>query len=216
MEPALFWALIKGVVIGVLVAAPIGPVNIIVMQRTLAYGRLNAVASGFGAAVGDGIFALVAAFGLTAVTGFVADHRVAIESVSILLVLGMGIRTALTPGRLPTGEAQTVDVQTTGLVKAMLSVFALTITNPMTMLGFAAIFAGAGGLITGQGGFGEAGLLVAGTFLGSMLWWLTVAILVGFLHHMLDARGLTWVNRISGGLIAGFGVVLAVRLVMGL
>lgn len=207
-------ALWRGIVIGIAVAAPIGPVNLICIHRTISRGRLNALMAGQGAAVGDSVFAIIAAFGLTAIAGFVTDWQVPIQIIGGVILVGMGIQTLMTN---PTNATAKQDDSRLDLVKAIISTFTLTITNPATLFGFAAIFAGVGGIVgsdTGAkaGDYGYAATLVAGVWVGSTLWWVFITNLAALLRDRAEDGWLLIVQRVSGVIILGFGLVVFARL----
>lgn len=210
MDPFLTgYFLIKGIAIGLIVAAPIGPVNLLVMQRTLAHGRLNGLATGMGATAGDGVFAVVAAFGISAVSTFVLAWIDWIQAIGAAIVCVMGLRMMVARPRV-----ECVEGGQSRLPQAVASTFLLTITNPMTMLGFAALFAGVGGLGGAAGDMGSALSISAGVMLGSTAWWLAVALGVGLVRKRLDEAMLRLINRISGSIIILFGVSMLARLVL--
>ena len=199
MIEELGW-LLRGLAIGVAVAAPIGPVNVLCMHRTLAHGRLNGFVSGLGAAAADATFGAIAAFGVTVVADFLLGQQSWLRLGGGLFLLGLGVRIFLAK---PSGAA--IATEQRGLRWAIASTFLLTITNPLTILSFVGIFAGAG-LGQGDTGFVGAAIIVIGVFLGSGVWWLALSLGIGMVRHKLDERGLAWINRGSGALIFLFGV----------
>jgi len=205
-----WYLILNGVLIGIVVAAPIGPVNLICIRRTLAYGRTNGFVSGLGAATGDAVFASVAAFGLTAASSMLVSVGDWLQAFGGLFLVGLGIHTFLSH---PT-DNDSVSTNSTGkLAAAVVATFILTITNPATMLGFIAIFGGVGGLITTEPSLMTATLLVVAVFVGSALWWLGVTLTVGLLRHRMTGQTLILINRISGILIVSFGVFVLGRLI---
>lgn len=200
-------AILRGVIIGFLVAAPIGPVNLICIKRTVMVGRWNGFFVGQGAAVGDATFAIVAAFGLTAVATMVQAYAVPLQVVGGTVLVAMGIRTFLTKPEHAEREDAALD-----MLHGLGSTFLLTITNPATLLGFIAIMAGAGGLIDGaaqaRGGYLYAGVLVAGVWLGSTLWWLGVTSLTSLIKLKPEDPRLAHIHHGSGVLILLFGLAV--------
>jgi threonine/homoserine/homoserine lactone efflux protein len=190
----------RGFVLGFTIAAAVGPISLLTIRRTLAHGRIYGLASGLGVALADATYGAVAAFGLTAVTAVLVGGRVVLGLVggAFLFVLAWRTITAR-PGEVAVAVAE----DRPGLFGAFASIFGLTITNPMTILSFAALFAGLG--VAGSGG-SEAALIVAGVFCGSATWWLLLTTLVSALRARITIRGLTWVNRISGLVLLGFAV----------
>ena len=191
--------LLRGLIVGFSIAAPVGPVCALCIRRTLAYGRLVGFVSGIGAACADGIYGAVAAFGLTAVSSALVGQSGVLRAVGGAFLLYLGVRTFLAD---PVRATATPSVG--GLARAWASVFALTLTNPATIISFLGVFAGLG-LAAGASG-ASAIALVAGVFLGSAAWWVTLSLGLGAFRERLDERALQWVNRGSGVVIALFGV----------
>jgi threonine/homoserine/homoserine lactone efflux protein len=199
--------LIRGFVIGFSIAAPVGPIGVLCMRRTLAEGRASGLVSGLGAATADAIYGSIAGFGLTFISNFLVSQHMWLRLIGGVFLCYLGIRTILAK---PADQAALA--KGNGLLGAYASTFLLTLTNPMTILSFAAIFAGLG-LGGTSGNYRSAGVLVLGVFLGSGLWWLVLSGGVGLLRAKLNPHGLQWINRISGVTIAGFGALalLSVR-----
>jgi threonine/homoserine/homoserine lactone efflux protein len=191
---------LKGFLIGLSIAAPVGPIGVLCIRRTLTDGRLVGLVTGLGAASADAVYGSMAAFGLTLVTGFLVAQENILRIVGGLFLLYLGIRTFLSH---PSDEPASAERK--GLQGAYLSTFFLTLTNPLTILSFAAIFAGLG-LATEERGLLAAILLILGVFLGSASWWLFLSGAVSLFRNRFDLRAMTWVNRISGSIIFGFGV----------
>jgi threonine/homoserine/homoserine lactone efflux protein len=191
----------RGLAIGFAIAAPVGAIGLLCIRRTLADGRLTGFVSGLGAATADAIYGAIAALGLTAISSAIVAHQSTARIVGGLFLCFLGIRTGL---RHPEAAASPGAVR--GLAAAFGSTLALTLTNPTTILSFAAVFAGLGVGAT-AGDRESAVLLVCGVFLGSALWWLLLSGAVEFFRRGLTPRRLQWVNRVSGALIAGIGVL---------
>jgi threonine/homoserine/homoserine lactone efflux protein len=206
-----------GIAIGLIVAAPIGPVNLICIRRTLQYGSLNGFVSGLGAALGDGVFAIVTGFGLTAIAQLIEGLSTALQLAGGLLLLFFGLYTYFAKPPKPYDEKS--DAKEKGastLARAMASTFALTITNPATLLGFTAMFTGLGGLAAEDPSYVTAAFVVGGVILGSTLWWLILTTLVGLLHARIDDRVMRIINHGSGLLVAMFGLAVLGRVAMRL
>jgi threonine/homoserine/homoserine lactone efflux protein len=193
---------LQGLLIGFSIAAPVGPIGVLCIRRSLAYGRQLGFASGLGAATADAFYGAVAGFGLTFISGFLVAQQDWLRLVGGFFLLYLGLRTAVTR---PTGEALTDHAQPT-LISAFFSTFLLTLTNPITILSFAAIFAGLG-IAAEAGDYLQAVVLVLGVFLGSAAWWFLLSGTTGFFRDRITSTGLLWINRISGLIILGFGLV---------
>ena len=170
------------------------------IRRTLADGWVFGLVSGLGAATADAVYGCIAAFGLTFISVALVSHQAWLRLIGGLFLCYLGVRTLLAQ---PAEQAATV--REGGLSRAYASTFFLTLTNPVTILAFAAIFAGLG-LAEAGGGYASAGLLVLGVFLGSASWWLLLSSVVGAFRTRFSPSGMLWVNRVSGLIILGFGV----------
>jgi threonine/homoserine/homoserine lactone efflux protein len=194
-----YW--LRGVALGLALAAPVGPIGVLCIRRTLADGRLVGFVTGLGAATADMTYGAVAAFGLTVVSAALVDQRLWIHLIGALFLCYLGVRTAL--ARPP--ETSTA-VRGKGLLGAYASTVVLTLTNPATILTFALLFAGLG-LTAGSAHIAAAALTVAGVFCGSALWWLLLSTAVSALRSRVTPRAMRWVNVGSGAILVGFGVV---------
>jgi threonine/homoserine/homoserine lactone efflux protein len=197
---------LAGVSIGVLMAAPIGPVNILVIQRAVAGGFWAGLAAGIGAVLGDGMLAAIAAFSVTAISEAMSAYSAWIRFVGGLLLMGFGLvllfgRPALT---IPLGEKSHL-LEHMGIIP---QTFFLTVTNPGAILGMAAMIGGLGSLIGGLNTYLEALLLVVAVMGGSLLWWLGLSELIATIRHKLTEGRLKLINRIAGAVLFAFGLVL--------
>jgi len=208
----------SGIVIGLVVAAPIGPVNLICIRRTFAYGPLNGFFSGLGAALGDGLFAVVTAFGITAISQLIAGYYTPLRLIGGLMLLGFGIH-IFNANVCILRDAEggvSPDNGSSSLVRAIASTFALTITNPATLFGFTALFAGLGSLAGESATFLDAAVTVLGVIAGSTMWWFTLTTVVGIFHRHIDTGVMRNINRLFGIIVTGFGVVVLGNLVLRL
>ncbi|MHB8600602.1 MAG: LysE family translocator [Ktedonobacteraceae bacterium] len=203
MNVGLFF---RGLVIGFSIAAVVGPIGMLCIQRTLHNGFLYGLVTGLGAATADGLYGSVAGFGLTAIATFLVAELVWIRLIGGLFLVYLGIRIVLTR---PAERAANTQAHT--FFGAYLSTFLLTLTNPLTILSFAAIFAGIG-VGGGKSSLFTALLVVGGVFLGSALWWCLLTGALSLLRGKITAHWLLWVNRISGSIILLFGLVALVSL----
>ena len=197
MDVSLF---LDGVIIGFAMAAPVGPIGVLGIRRTLAHGRASGFVVGLGTTTSDAVIRAIAALGLTLITDFLLGGASWLRLVGGAFLLYLGVKTFLARPAERAAEARGG-----GLSGAYASTFFLTLTNPTTILSFAAIFAGLG--VGGTDNALSAALLVLGVFLGSAAWWLVLSGGTGLFRSKLSAGGLRWVNRVSGTIIAAFGVL---------
>lgn len=201
----------KGILLGFAIAAPVGPIGVLCIRRTLAMGRKAGFLSGLGAASADMFYGFLAAFGLTAVTDFLVSIQGILGLIGGFYLVYLGVRTIKSPIDLQIDQNNEA-AQRVG--ELYLSTFFLTLTNPVTILSFLAIFAGMGLAQTSVGNYADAGLLVLGVFLGSAGWWLLLSAGVGLLRERMKSRWLIWVNRLAGIVLVGFGLI-AIFTVLG-
>ena len=193
-----WWIFFRGLLIGISIAAPVGPIGVLCIRRTLSNGKLMGFLSGMGAATADMVYGATAAFGLTVITELLVENKFWFQLIGGSFLLYLGIKTFL---EKPADHA--AKASQSGYLGAYLSTFFLTITNPMTILSFAAIFAGT--MFVGK--TNSPILLVSGVFTGSATWWLTLSFVIGLLRDRLTASHMAWINRISGAIIVIFGIV---------
>lgn len=192
--------LLKGLMIGFSIAATVGPIGVLCIRRTLIEGRLSGLVSGLGAATADAIYGAIAGFGLTFISNFLVDQQTWLRLIGGLFLIYLGLKTFL---RKP--KDLVLSDQRVKLIDAYGSTLFLTLTNPMTIISFVAIFTGLG-LASESGNYLSASILVLGVFIGSALWWLLLSYGVGIFREKFTLAGLKWVNRISGVIIASFGL----------
>jgi threonine/homoserine/homoserine lactone efflux protein len=203
-----FSFLLRGLIIGFSIAAPVGPIGVLCIRRTLAEGRLSGFITGLGAATADAIYGAIAAFGLTFISNILIHQQGWIRLIGGVFLCYLGIKTFLS-SPLPQQNAPSKHVT---LPSHYASTFFLTLTNPLTILFFTAVFAGVGAG-SSKGNFFSAGTLVLGVFFGSSLWWLLLSSVVGILGEKLNVTRLRWVNRISGMVILIFGIMALLSLI---
>jgi threonine/homoserine/homoserine lactone efflux protein len=197
MDPIVLAGL-KGLAVGFSIAAPVGPIGLLCIRRTLTGGWGLGLATGMGAATADMAYGLVAAAGLTAVTEVLVSARRPLQFAggAALILLGLTFLRA----EVPTERA---GADSTSLAAAYATTFLLTLTNPATILSFAAVMAGLGAMSA----TGETAILVAGVFIGSALWWLALSTAVSLFRHRLPEMVAVWINRASGAAIMVFGIL---------
>jgi len=192
--------------IGFAIAAPVGPIGLLCIRRTLTDGRTAGLVSGLGAATADTIYGFIAGFGLTFISNLIISQQVWFRAVGGLFLFYLGVKTFLArPAEQPAA------VKGNGLMSAYASTFFLTLTNPMTILSFAAIFAGVG-ITSTRGNYISAGVLVLGVFIGSALWWVLLSEGIAFLQTKFNFREMKWINRVSGLLIILFGLYILISM----
>jgi len=193
------WLLSKGLMAGLAIAVPVGPVNVLCASRTLRKGRLSGLLSGFGAATADAFYGAIAGFSITFVIQFLKREEFWIRIFGGLLLIAIGVMYFRKPPqsalKRPDDGADHSDFSSTLL---------LTLTNPTSILSFMAVLAGLG--MEGQRASWLTLLLVAGIFCGSMLWWVILVLLVNRFRDRFDERAMCWMNRIAGFAIGGFGI----------
>jgi threonine/homoserine/homoserine lactone efflux protein len=193
--------LIKGIIIGFSIAAPVGPIGVLTIKRKLAEGRISGFVTGMGAAMADSFYGAIAGFGLTAISSFLLTHEFWMKLIGGLFLLFLGIKSFLAK---PASKAANIDSK--GLFANFISTFFLTVTNPTTILSFLAIFAGLG-IGTTNSDYISSMSLVLGVFVGSALWWLILSSIVSYFQSKITPNKLIWINRLSGLIIILFGLL---------
>lgn len=196
------WLFVKGMVIGFLIAAPVGPINVLCVRRTLMHGQLAGIASGLGAAAADTIFGAIAAFGVIFITDFLLAHHLALSLLGGAFLLVLGIRTlAKPPPELAAGR------DPTGLMADFSSTFLLTLTNPITIFSFLGVYVAFGIHADARVDIGDW-LLLSGVFFGSTAWWLLITAAASFFRARFSTVGLVWANRVAGVVILFFAILV--------
>jgi len=202
MEGSLIglWLLSKGLMAGLAIAVPVGPVNVLCASRTLSKGRLSGLMSGFGAATADALYGAIAGFSITFLIEFLQREEFWIRVFGGILLVGIGVMYFRKPAQAPNLKSEDGPAHSD-----FSSTLLLTLTNPTTILSFVAVLAGLG--MGGQRAWWLTFLLVGGIFLGSMLWWVILVLLVNRFRHSFDQKAMRWMNQIAGIAIGGFGIV---------
>ncbi|MGD9670467.1 MAG: LysE family translocator [Hyphomicrobiaceae bacterium] len=203
-----------GLIIGVLVAAPVGPVNVLCIQRAIERGFWGGVAAGIGAVLGDGLIALFAALGVGAISGAVKDYRTVIQIVGGLALAAFGLKLFLAGPRIEMLHPQHAENATLkDFAWDIPQTFFLTITNPGAVLGLFAIFGGVSSFVEVNSHI-DALTMVAAIMGGSLGWWILLSNLIGRIRHKIDGSRFGHINRIAGLLLIVFGGVLVGEMVM--
>jgi threonine/homoserine/homoserine lactone efflux protein len=212
---------VNGLIVGISIAAPVGPIGVLCIRRTLAHGRLAGFISGLGAATADACYGSIAAFGLTFLSAVLVERQDLLRLLGGAFLCYLGIRAWLErPKAAPTLDNAVAtsfsgsDSRSLRLLSGdFFSTYLLTLTNPLTILSFAAIFAGLGSVAAGNTPL-AAFSIVLGVFSGSALWWLFLSFAANALRaRFLKPSALIWINRLSGAIIFSYGVVAIVSVV---
>jgi threonine/homoserine/homoserine lactone efflux protein len=203
MDLGLF---IQGIIIGLTLAVPVGPISLVCIHRTIANGRLHGIVSGLGVATADSFYAAVAFLGLTAVSGLITGHQSLFRLVAGIVFIFVGIRVFRSiPAAVSPGDGQRP------YLGDYLSLLGIAIANPLTIIFFLTILPGFG--VVAQGTTLIAAVpFVAGIFLGSAAWWIVLCGTLGSVRSRLSAENLRQINRISGILITCFGAGMLILL----
>ncbi len=213
-----FWLVATGFGFGFIAAAPIGAVNIICIRRTLHFGPVNGFLSGLGAALGDGFFAALVAFGFTSLSKFMTGNQTALELTGGLILIGYAVYALATkpPIRRIEAKGEMVEEHTTGFLSAAFSTFGLTIINPATLFFFAAATASVASLVpAGAPSYFGAGVFVLAVVAGSTFWWLVIVSITYFAHKQIGDQAIVIINKVTGVLIGLFGIAVLANLFFG-
>ena len=197
------YEIIKGLVIGLSIAAPVGPIGLLCIRRTLAKGKLSGLATGLGAATADMCYGIVAAFGLAGISNLLLGQKAILQLIGGIFLIYLGVKTFVSKAK----EDSPAKANTAG---DYLSTLGLTLSNPVTIMSFIAIFAGLG--FASADHLQEKVSLIAGVFLGSLLWWVFLTQVVGAVKHRLSPKSIELINKISGIIILAFGVLALAKL----
>jgi threonine/homoserine/homoserine lactone efflux protein len=207
-----------GVAVGVLIAAPVGPVNIICIQRAISRGVIGGIAAGLGAVLGDGLIALMAALGVGVISGTIAKYHDIIQLVGGFVVMAFGLKLFFAGPVIDPDVTMTADGEPDwASVKDVLwdvpKTFLLTITNPGAVLGLVAIFGAVSTFVEVRGRV-DAFTMVAAIMAGSLGWWVFLSSMIGRIRHKLDLKRVGQINKAAGFLMLGFGLLLVGELVV--
>ncbi|MEW6623626.1 MAG: LysE family translocator [Bacillota bacterium] len=203
--------LLKGFLIGIAIAAPVGPIGVLCIQRTLKKGRISGFISGLGAATADAFYGFIAAFGVTFVSNFLLSHENVLYVFGGGFLLYLGIKTFLerpVEGVVPAANNLNGGKEWR-LTKDYITTLFLTLSNPMTIIAFAAIFAGIG--VNTYDDYFAAAIVVIGVFSGSTLWWLILSGIASTFKTRINTVGMGWLNKLSGVIIISFGLAAIVK-----
>jgi threonine/homoserine/homoserine lactone efflux protein len=198
---------IKGIIVGIVITAPIGPVGALVVQRTINEGRTAGIISGFGSAAGDAVYAAIVAFGLTFISEMLMQREAWVHMIGGIILFVFGVRVYFSkPSPYSENKAARSHFGLFG------SAFLLTLSNPMVILSILALFAVIG--IHNPGNYYRtAGLLVAGIFTGCAFLWTVLCYVISNIRGRLSDRGLVIVNKVTGIVIFGCGAYAFISLI---
>jgi len=205
MDVSLF---VQGIIIGLTLAVPVGPLALICIQRTVTEGRLHGIFSGIGVATADSFYAAVTFLGLTFISGLIIAQQYLFRFLAGVVLILLGIRVFLS---IPSAISANTEHET--YLKDYLSMVALAIANPLTLVFFLVILPGYGVVIYGIDSL-SAAEFVAGVFFGSTVWWIVLCGSIGSVRSRISTANLALINRVSGLLISCFGAGVLILLVM--
>ncbi|NOU16784.1 MAG: LysE family transporter [Bacteroidales bacterium] len=202
-----FTLLLKGIMIGLLVSIPLGPIGVICIQRTINKGRLSGFFSGIGAASADTIFAAIAGFSLTFIINFIEEKQRILEVIGGIIIILLGIKTFYTN---PVNQLKRHKKKKNKLIEDFISVLLLTVTNPFAIFLFVGMFAALGLAYNGEN-MALSLITIGGVFLGGTLWWFTLSSLVNMFRDKFRLKQLLWINKIAGAVIFILGFLALVN-----
>ena len=199
--------LFKGMLVGLMVSIPLGPMGVLIIQKTLHKGALSGFIAGMGAASADLFYAAVAAFGLGFVINIVQAHELLLQIIGGIFLIMIGLKIYFDNPIRQIRQRRQGRVSKTGLLGDYLSLFFLTVSNPITVVVFMAVFAGMSVFGESSSLLGEV-LVVAGVLLGGGVWWYTLSTLVNIFRKKIRLRVLITINRVSGMIITILGALV--------
>lgn len=200
--------LLKGIIVGLLASIPLGPIGVLCVQRTINKGRLSGFFSGMGAAFADTVFATIAGFSLTFIMDFVEEWKLEFQIGGGILIFLLGLKIFMTN---PISQMRKNRRQKNRLFEDFVSVFLLTVSNPMAIFLFVALFAYVNVVADGEN-FMSAGAILGGVLFGASLWWFTLTSFVNMYRKRFRIRQLWWINKIAGAVVMLIGIATIVEL----
>lgn len=201
-----------GILVGILIAAPVGPVNVLCIQRAVERGFWGGIAAGIGSVMGDGLIALCAGMGVGTISGAIQSHRAFIQGVGGLALIAFGMKLYTTVPRIRmTSDSDAEKARLRDFAWDIPQTFFLTITNPGAVLGLFAVFGGVSTFVEVHSAI-DVLFMVAAIMAGSMLWWIGLSNLISRYRHLIDGTRLLQINRVAGVLLGGFGAVLLLEI----
>jgi threonine/homoserine/homoserine lactone efflux protein len=192
---------IKGLIIGFSIAMPVGPIGLLCIRNVLTFGMICGLMTGLGAACADALYGALAGFGVTAVSIFLEANSIYLKMIGGLFLCYLGISTFLAKTTVSKTETNKIS-----LSRTFLKTFFLTLTNPMTIISFASIYAGLG-IGVDSPNASKAMITTLGVFLGSALWWLILSLVAAFFREKINTKSSLWIGKLSGSVIFAFGAL---------
>lgn len=204
---AMFLTLIvKGIVIGFLVSIPLGPIGVLVIQRTVNKSRMAGLLSGMGAALSDTLYAIIAGFSLTYIVDFIREYEILFQSIGALVVLALGIHIFF---KNPVSDLRRNRTRGNTHFKDIVSTFLVTFSNPLSVFVFLAIFTSSGVAMSLEQPYHSI-IVILGIFTGAFIWWFSLSGIVSLFRHKINLRILWWINKTAGVLIVLFVLITVV------
>jgi threonine/homoserine/homoserine lactone efflux protein len=200
----MFFTLIaKGILIGLLVSIPLGPIGVLVIQRTVNKSRIAGLLSGMGAALSDTLYAIIAGFSLTFILDFIREHEILFQTIGALVVLALGIHIFF---KNPVRDLRRNRLRGNTHFQDIVSSFLVTFSNPLTVFVFLAVFTSSGVVISLEQPY-HSFFVILGIFSGAFIWWFSLSGIVSLFRHKINLRILWWINKTAGAAIVVFVLV---------
>jgi len=198
--------LLKGILIGFLVSIPLGPIGILVIQRTVNKSRLAGLMSGMGAALSDTLYAVIAGFSLTFIIDFIRENELLFQAFGAVVVLALGIHIFF---KNPVTDLRRNRLKGNTHFQDIISSFLVTISNPLTIFVFLAVFTSSGVAISMEKPY-HSFFVILGIFSGAFIWWFSLSGIVSLVKHKINLRILWWINKTAGILIVLFVLITVI------
>ena len=196
----------KGILIGLLVSVPLGPIGVLVIQRTVNKSRIAGLLSGMGAALSDTLYAIIAGFSLTFVIDFIRGHEILFQSVGAVVVLALGIHIFF---KNPVTDLRRNRLRGNTHFQDVISSFLITVSNPLTVFVFLAVFTSSGVAVSLEKPY-YSFFVILGILLGAFIWWFSLSGIVSLFRHKMNLRILWWINKTAGAIIILFVLITAI------
>lgn len=198
--------IIKGISIGIAVSAPLGPIGVLCIQRTMNKGFMSGFISGAGAAAADIVYAIIAGFSITLIKDFLLDNQMPIRIIGGLFLIFIGVKIFMSN---PAKQIRKLRAKGNRYFTDFATSFLVTVSNPITIIAFGALFAGFNTVEQGTGTVDIIALIIS-VFIGALVWWLCLITIVSIFRKKIRLRNLLWINRITGALIVAFAIFVAI------